>query len=161
MRIMSSPGEEQTTGATIYTVTGAFFGGAAGGAWLGLVLMSLSGLYGNIPLWKDLLAGILAAGAVAALTILCSSASGRLTGLRVILVAALAMLNVAVVLYLFGDWVCEVSPAGPAFTNCRIPAPLGGLSLPRAMLLVSPSLVAAVLGTSMTVRDLWQTGSTG
>ena len=164
MKIVSGPIGEQGVGGVggiIYTVAGSFIGGAAGGAWLGLVLLSFPGLYGNIPLWKDLLAGMLAAGAVAALTILCGRAAGRLAGLRVILVAAVAVLNVAAVLYLFGDWVCEVSPAGPAFTDCRIPAPLGGLSLPRAMLLVSPSFVAAVLGTSMTVRDLWQTGSTG
>ena len=157
---MSEPNRTQGVGATAYTVVGSFLGGAAGGAWLGLVLMSLAGIYGNILLWKDLLAGILAAGAVAALAILCSRASGRLAGFRVILVAAIAVLNVAAVLYLFGDWVCEVSPAGPAFTNCRIPAPLGGLPVPRAMLLVSPSLVAAVLGASATVRGLLHTGST-
>lgn len=154
MKIVSGPTGEQGIGATVYTVAGAFFGGAAGGAWLGLVLMSLTGLYGNILLWKDLLAGILAAGAVAALTILCSSASGRLAGLRVILVAAVAVLNVAAALYFFGNWVCEVSPAGPAFTECRMPTPLGGLSLPRAILLLSPSVLAAVLGASVTVRRL-------
>lgn len=152
--IVSGPGEKQTTGAAIYTIAGSFLGGAAGGAWLGLVLLSFPGLYGNIPLWKDLLAGILAAGVVAALAILCSRAAGRLAGLRVILIAAIAVLNVAAVLHLFGDWVCEVSPAGPAFTDCRLPAPTGGLSFLEAALLLLPSALAPVLGVYATVRGL-------
>ena len=143
-------------GAIYYTVIGSFTGGAAGGAWLGLVLMSLAGLYGNIPLWQDFLAGLLAGGSVVALAILCSRAAGRLAGLRVILVATIAVLNVAAVLYLFGDWVCEVSPEGPAFTNCRIQAPTGGLPFLNAVLLVSPSALATATGAFATVRSLLQ-----
>lgn len=51
-------------GPAYYTIAASFLGAAAGGAWLGLVLMSIAGLYGNIPLWKDLLAGTLAAAVV-------------------------------------------------------------------------------------------------
>lgn len=156
MRLMADPTRQQGIGATIYTVAGSFLGGTAGGAWLGLVLLSLSGLYGYIPLWKDLLAGTLTVAAITVLAILCSRAAGRLSGLRVMLVAAVAALNVAAVLYLFGEWICVVFPAGPAFANCRIPTPLGGLSLPRAALLVSPSFLAAVLGAFVTVRRLRQ-----
>lgn len=141
-------------GATVYTIAASFLGAAAGGAWLGLILMSLAGLYGNIPLWKALMAGTIAGAVVAALAILCGRAAGRLAGLRVILVAAIAVLNVAAALYFFGGWVCEVSPAGPAFTNCQIPAPLGGLSLPGAVLLLSPTFLAAVIGASTTIRGL-------
>lgn len=150
---MSDTGQP-SRGAIYYTVVGSFFGAAAGGAWLGLVVMSVVGLYGNIPLWKDLLAGMLAGCMVAALAILCSRTAGRLIGLRVMLVAVIAVLNVATVLYLFGDWVCEVSPAGPAFTNCRIPAPLGGLSFLDAALLALPTVLATVLVASITVRGL-------
>lgn len=145
-----SPGKR----AAHYTIAGSFFGGAAGGAWLGLVLMSLAGLYGNIPLWKDLLAGAVAGAVVAALAILCSRAVGRLSGLRVVLVAMIGALNVAAALYLFGGWICEVSPAGPAFTECRIPAPVGGLSFLDAVLLVSPAVLATVLMAAITVRGL-------
>lgn len=133
---------------------GSFLGGAAGGAWFGLVLMSLTGLYGNIPLWKDLLAGTIAVSAVAALSVVCGRAAGRLAGLRVVLVAAFAALNVASVLYLFGDWVCEVPPAGPDFTNCRLPSPSGGLSFLDAALLLSPAGLAALLGAAVTISGL-------
>ena len=143
-------------GAIYYTVIGSFIGGAAGGAWLGLVFMSLSGLYGNTALWEDLLAGLAAGTALVAFYALSSRAAGRIIGMRVMFVAAVAVLNVVAVLYLFGDWVCVISPAGPAFSNCRIPAPLGGLSLLRAILLVSPYLLATILGTSVTVRGLFQ-----
>jgi hypothetical protein len=84
MRIVSGPTWQQGMGATIYTIAAAFLGAVAGGVWLDLILMSLASLYRNIPLWKDLLVGTLAAGAVAALTILCSRAASRLAGLRVI-----------------------------------------------------------------------------
>lgn len=151
---MSSPSEEQTAGATTYTIIGSFFGGAAGGVWLGLVLMSLVGLYANIPPWKDFLAGTIAASAVAALAILCGHAAGRLAGLRVILVAAIAVLNVAAVLYFFGNWICEVPPAGPAFTNCRLPAPSGGLGPGPAILLLSPAMLLAMLGAVLTIRPI-------
>lgn len=140
--------------AAAYTITGSFLGGAGGGGWLGLVLMSLAGLYGYIPLWKDLLAGTIAAGAVAALAVLCGRSADRLAGLRVVLVAAFAALNVAAALYLFGDWVCEVSPAGPAFTNCRLPAPSGDLSFLDAALLLSPTRLAALLGAAVIIRSL-------
>lgn len=153
---MCGSDQRQGVGATTYTVAGTFLGGAAGGAWLGLVLMSLAGLYGYIPLWKDLLAVTLAAAVVAALAVLCGQAAGRLAGLRVMLVAAFAVLNVAAVLYFVGNWVCEVSPAGPAFTECRIPAPLGGLSFVNAVLFFSPSFLAALLGASVTVRGIFQ-----
>jgi hypothetical protein len=116
--------------------------------------MSLVGLYGNLALWEDLLAVVIAGTVVFALAILCGRAAGRLPGLRVVLVAAVAALNVVIVLYLFGDWVCQVSSAGPAFTECRIPAPLGGLSLLDAALLISPAALAAVLGAFVTVRGL-------
>jgi hypothetical protein len=156
MRVVSYQDREQGVGATIYTITGSFMGGAAAGAWLGLVLMSLAGLYGYIPLWQDLLAGAIAGGVVTALAILCSRVAGRISGIRVVLIAAITALNVAATLYFFGEWVCVVSPAGPAVTNCQIPAPLGGLSLPNAVLLASPSLLAAVLGAFATVRGLPQ-----
>ena len=71
-----------------------------------------------------------------------------------VLVAAVATLNVMVVLYLFGDWVCEVSPEGPAFTDCRLPTPSGGLSFLDAALLLSPSGLAALLGAAVTIRGL-------
>lgn len=80
--------------------------------------------------------------------------AGRLAGLRVVLVAAFAALNVAAVLYLFGDWVCEVPPAGPDFTHCRLPAPSGGLSFLDAALLLLPSGLAALLGATVTIRNL-------
>lgn len=119
------------------------------------MLMSLAGLYGYIPLWKDLLAGTIAAGAVAALAVLCGRSADRLAGLRVVvLVAAFAALNAAAVLYLFGDWVCEASPAGPAFTNCRLPAPSGDLSFLDAALLLSPTRLAALLGAAVIIRSL-------
>lgn len=159
IRIVSGQVEHRGEGAAIYTVIGSFFGGAAGGAWLGLVLLSLPGLYGYIPLWKDLLAGTLAIAVITALAVLCSRAAGRLAGLRIVLVAVIAALNLAAVLYLFGDWVCEVSSAGPAFTNCRIPTPLGGLTFIYAALLVSPSVLAAVFGATVTVRGLLQNRS--
>lgn len=140
--------------ATTYSIAASFLGAAAGGAWLGLVFMSLAGLYGHIPLWQDLLVGAIAGGVVSALAILCSRVAGRLSGLRVVLVAVVAALNVAIVLYLFGDWICQVSPAGPAFTECHVPAPLGGLPLLDATLLASPSMLATVLVAYITVRDL-------
>ena len=152
--IVSGQIGQRGEGATIYTVIGSFFGGAAGGTWLGLVLLSLTGLYGNIPLWEDLLAGAIAEAMVAALALLCARTAGRLAGLRVVLVAAFAALNVAAVLYFFGNWVCEISPEGPAFTHCRIPAPLGGLSLLSVALLASPIVLASLLGASVTVRGL-------
>ena len=157
--IVSGPFEQRGKGATIYTVIGSFFGGAAGGAWLGLVLLSLPGLYGNIPLWKDLLAGTIAAGAVVALAILCGRAAGRLAGLRVILVAAIAVLNVAAVLYFFGNWVCEVSPAGPAFTNCRLPAPSAGTGLIHALLYFTPSMLAALVFAVLAVLSVRPSGT--
>lgn len=144
----------QNDGATVYTIAAAFLGAAGGGAWLGLILMSLVGLYGNILLWKNLMAGVLTVGAVAALSVLCGRSADRLAGLRVVLVAAFAALNVAAALYLFGDWVCEVPPAGTAFTNCRLPAPSGGLSFLDAALLLSPAGLAALLGASATARGL-------
>lgn len=148
---------QPSRGAIYYTIVGSFVGAAAGGAWLGLILMSFAGLYGDIALWKDVLAGVAAGISVAMLSILCGRAAGRLPGLRVMLVAAAAALNVVAVLYLFGDWICEVSPAGPAFTNCRIPAPLGGIHYLYAALIVSPSVLTALLGAFVTVRHLPQT----
>lgn len=162
MKVMVPPDYKQSVGATTYTIAGSFIGAAGGGAWLGLVLMSLADLYGNIPLWKDLLAGMLAGVTAGALAIICSRAAGRLAGLWVVLVAAVAVLNVAAALYLFGGWICEVSPARPAFTECRIPAPLGGLSFLDAALLASPTVLATVLVASMTVRGLlWDRRSRG
>jgi hypothetical protein len=119
IRAMSSRDLEQGIGAATYTIVGSFIGGAAGGVWLGLVLMSIADLYGNFALWEDLLAGAVAGTVVLALAILCGRTAGRLPGLRVVLVAAVAALNVVIVLYLFGDWICQVSLAGPAFTECR------------------------------------------
>jgi Na+/glutamate symporter len=63
----------------------------------------------------------------------------------VVLVAAVAALNVAISLYLLGDWICKVPPA---FTECRIPDPLGGISFLDADLLASPSILVALLGAS-------------
>lgn len=81
-------------GPAYYTIAASFLGA---GAWLGLVLMSIAGLYGNIPLWKDLLAGTLAAAVVAALSVLCGRQAGRQAGrragLRVELIAAFAALK--------------------------------------------------------------------
>lgn len=68
---MSGSAQEQSVGATIYSVVGSFIGAAAGGAWIGIVLMSFAGLYGNIPLWKDLIAGAAAGTVVAVLAIVC------------------------------------------------------------------------------------------
>ena len=118
------------------------------------MLLSLPGIYGYIPLFKDLLAGALATGVVAALAVLCARSAGRLAGLRVVLVAAFAALNVAAALYLFGSWICEVSPAGPAFTNCRLPAPSGGLGPGPAVLLLSPAMLLAMLGAVLTIRPI-------
>lgn len=157
---MSSRNLEKSIGAATYTIVCSFIGGAAGGIWLGLILMSLAGLYGNLALWEDLLAGMVAGTVVFALANLCSRVAGRLSGLRVVLVAAVAALNVVIVLYLFGDWVCQVPPAGPAFTKCQIPAPLGGLSFLNAALLASPSMVPALLGAFATVRGLSRDRST-
>lgn len=154
MRIMAGPTRQQGMGATVYTVVGSFLGGAAGGAWLGLVGMSLADIYGNILLWKDLLAGLVAGTAVATLSILCGRAVGRLAELRVVLLAAFAALNAVATLYLFGDWVCVVSPAGPAFTDCRLPMPSGGLSFLGATLLLSPSALVVLLGAFATLRGL-------
>lgn len=153
IKAMSSRDLEQGIGAATYTIVGSFIGGAAGGAWLGLVLMSLTGLYGNIPLWKDLLAGVLAAAVVAALSVLCGRQAGLRAGLRVGLIVAFAALNVVAALYLFGAWVCEVSPAGPAFTNCRLPAPSGGLGPARSLLFFSPATLAAMAAALLTLRE--------
>lgn len=121
--------------------------------------MSLTGLYGNIPLWKDLFAGMLAAGTVAALAILCGRAAGRLAGLRVILVAAIAVLNVAAALYFFGNWVCEVSPAGQAFTNCHLPAPSAGIGLIRSLLYFTPSMLATLVFAVLAVLSIRPSGT--
>ena len=149
---MSVSTGQQVKGATAYTVAGAFIGAAAGGGWLGLVLLSLAGLYGGAALWQDLLALVVAGGAVAGLAHLCGRAAGQLSGLRVLLVAAVAALNVVATLYLFGEWVCDLSPQGPAFTDCRILSPLGGLSPIAAVLLLSPAGLAAAAGTFLTIR---------
>lgn len=100
------------------------------------------------------MAGTVAGATVAVLSILCGRAAGRLAGLRVILVAAVAALNVAATLYLFGSWVCEVPLSGPPFAECRIPAPLGALSLLEAILFTSPSVLAAILGVFLTLHTL-------
>jgi len=92
---MSSPDQRQGFGATIYTVVSSFVGGAAGGAWLSLILMSLVGLYGHLALWEDFLAGTVAGTTVAVLSVLCGRVAGRLSGLRVVLIAAVAALNLA------------------------------------------------------------------
>ena len=96
-----------------------------------------------------------AGGAVAGLTYLCSRAAGprgRPAGLGVVLVAAVAALDVVAALYLFGEWVCQLSQAepGPAFASCRTPAPLGGLSPIAAVLLLSPAGLPAAAGAFMT-----------
>ena len=149
----------QGVGATVYTVISSFLGSAAAGAWLGLVLMSLFGLYGSMALYEDLLAGMVATAIVTTLAILCGQTAGRLSGLQVILVALVTVLNVATVLYIFGDWICQVPPAGPAFTGCFIPAPLGGLSLLESILLLSPSMLAATLGGVVNIRSLLRSRS--
>ena len=148
---------QQSLVASAYTVAGSFLGAAAGGGWLGLVLLSLAGLYEGAGLFADFLSLLIAGGAVAGLAYLCGRSAGphgRLVGLRVVLVAAVAALNVAAALYLFGEWVCQISPAkpGPAFTECRIPAPVGGLSPFSAILLLSPAVLAATIGAAVTIR---------
>ena len=158
---MSGSARQQETVATAYTVAGSFLGAAAGGGWLGLVLLSLAGLYGNAALWEDLLSAVIAGGAVAGLAYLCARAvepHGRLSGMLVVLVALLTALNVSVALYLFGGWVCVLPPAGPApaFTDCRIPvlASPDGVSPLTGILLLYPAILAAILGAAVTIRNL-------
>ena len=156
---MPDPVKPRSLGSVAYTVAGSFLGAAAGGGWLGLVLLSLAGLYGSAALWQDLLAIVVAGGAVAGLAYLCGHAAephGRPAGLRVVLVAAVAALNVVAVLYLFGEWVCRISPQGAAFTDCRISALAspGGLSPIAAVLVVSPAALAAATGALVTIRGL-------
>ena len=102
---------------------------------------------------------LVAGGEVAGLAYLCARAAaprGRLAGLGVVLVAAVAVLNVVAALYLFGEWVCELSPAEPgaSFTECRILSPLGGLSPIAAVLLLSPAGLASAAGAVTAIRDL-------
>ena len=80
------------------------------------MLLSLAGLYGRAVPWEDLLVGTVAGGAVAGLSYLCGRAAAprdRTAGLGVVPLAVVAALNVVAALYLFGEWVCQLSPAKP------------------------------------------------